>query len=61
MIRLINNITLLWALSLAGNTWSGGAPEDIQQLRDLLQPITSLSARFQQQITDGDSYELQAS
>ena len=46
---------------MAGNTWSGGTPEDIQQLRDLLQPISSLSARFQQQITDGDGYKLQAS
>ena len=60
-MRVFHNITLLWALSLAPQTWSGGAPEDIQQLRDLLQPITSLSARFQQQITDGDGYELQAS
>ena len=60
-MRVFHNITLLWALSLAPQTWSGGAPEDIQQLRDLLQPITSLSARFQQQITDGDGYKLQAS
>ena len=60
-MRVFHNITLLWALSLAPQTWSGGTPEDIQQLRDLLQPITSLSARFQQQITDGDGYELQAS
>ena len=60
-MRIFHNITLLWALSLAPQTWSGGTPEVIQQLRDLLQPITSLSARFQQQITDGDGYKLQAS
>jgi outer membrane lipoprotein carrier protein len=60
-MRVFHNITLLWALSLAPQTWSGGTPEVIQQLRDLLQPITSLSARFQQQITDGDGYKLQAS
>ena len=61
MMRMIQRITLFFILSLASQAWSGGAPEDIQQLRDLLQPITSLSARFQQQITDGDGYELQAS
>lgn len=60
-MRVFHNITLLWARSLAPQTWSGGTPEVIQQLRDLLQPITSLSARFQQQITDGDGYKLQAS
>ena len=60
-MRMIQRITLFFILSLASQAWSGGTPEDIQQLRDLLQPITSLSARFQQQITDGDGYELQAS
>jgi outer membrane lipoprotein carrier protein len=53
--------TLLFSLLLATNSWSGGAADDIQQLRDLLQPITSLSAHFEQQISDGDGYELQAS
>ena len=54
-------LTLIISLSAAINNHAGGAAEDIQQLRDLLQPITSLSARFQQQITDADGYELQNS
>jgi len=54
-------LTLIISLSAAINSHAGGAAEDIQQLRDLLQPITSLSARFQQQITDADGYELQNS
>ncbi|MFT4671768.1 MAG: outer membrane lipoprotein carrier protein, partial [Pseudohongiellaceae bacterium] len=53
--------TPLFTLVLATNSWSGGAVEDIQKLRDLLQPITSLSAHFEQQIRDADGYELQAS
>ncbi len=60
-MRVFHKITLLCTLFLATHTWSGGAPEDIQQLRDLLQPITSLSARFEQQISDADGFELQAS
>jgi len=55
------SLTLIISLSAAINSHAGGATEDIQQLRDLLQPITSLSARFQQQITDADGYELQNS
>lgn len=54
-------LTLIISLSAAINSHAGGAAEDIQQLRDLLRPITSLSARFQQQITDADGYELQNS
>ena len=54
-------LTLIISLSAAINSHAGGAAEDIQQLRDLLQPITSLSALFQQQITDADGYELQNS
>jgi outer membrane lipoprotein carrier protein len=61
MMRLLHKIALPFTLLLATNSWSGGAAEDIQQLRDLLQPITSLSARFEQQITDGDDFQLQAS
>ena len=61
MMRSLHNITLLFTLSIAANAWSGGDPDDIQHLRDLLQPITSLSARFEQQITDGDGFELQTS
>ena len=40
---------------------AGGNPEDIKQLRNLLQPITSLSARFTQQITDANGFEIQRS
>jgi len=65
MMRSLHKIALplflFFALVFTTNSWSGGAQEDIQQLRDLLQPITSLSARFEQQITDGDGFELQAS
>jgi len=53
--------TSFLALCLGTKAWSGGAAEDIQQLRDLLQPITSLSARFEQQIIDADGFELQVS
>ena len=41
--------------------YAGGSPEDIQKLRSLLQPITSLSARFQQRIVDVDGFEIQSS
>ncbi len=69
MIRSLHKIALplarisalLLALVFTTNSWSGGTPEDIQELRDLLQPISSLSARFEQQINDADGYELQAS
>ena len=40
---------------------AGGKAEDIQALRDLLQPITSLRANFTQQITDAEGFELEAS
>lgn len=40
---------------------AGGNPEDIQALRDLLQPITSLSAKFTQQINDAEGFELETS
>jgi outer membrane lipoprotein carrier protein len=40
---------------------AGGKVEDIQRLRDLLQPISSLSSQFNQRINDADGFELQAS
>jgi len=61
MTRALNKLILLFSLFLPTFAWSGGAPEDIQQLRDLLQPITSLSARFTQQISDADGFALQNS
>ena len=54
--------SMLSLLALVGSmsTHAGGDPEDIQQLRNLLQPITSLAAQFEQQITDanGLSYKV---
>lgn len=54
---------ILGFISLMGSTQlqAGGSPEDIQALRALLQPITSLSANFTQQITDVEGFELEAS
>ena len=40
---------------------AGGELEDIQLLRDLLQPISSLSSQFNQRINDADGFELQIS
>lgn len=60
-MRLIKSITAMLALLVSLATHAGGVPEDIQQLRDLLLPITSLSAQFKQQITDADGVDVQAS
>lgn len=46
---------------LSFNIQAGGNAEDIQQLRNLLQPISSLSAQFKQQVTDADGFQLQQS
>lgn len=54
-------IALATASGLSSGLQAGGNPEDIEQLRKLLQPITSLSARFTQQITDADGVEIQRS
>ena len=51
--------TLLVGISLQAT--AGGKVEDIQRLRDLLQPISSLSSQFNQRINDADGFELQAS
>ena len=51
--------TLLVGISLQAA--AGGKVEDIQRLRDLLQPISSLSSQFNQRINDADGFELQAS
>ena len=60
-MRLIKSITAMLGLLVSLAAHAGGSPEDIQQLRDLLQPIASLSAQFKQQITDADGFEMQAS
>jgi len=57
----LQKLVLLLCLSVASNAWSGGSAEDIQHLRALLQPISSLSARFEQRIVDADGFELQSS
>ncbi|MDG1485439.1 MAG: outer membrane lipoprotein chaperone LolA [Porticoccaceae bacterium] len=46
---------------LSFNIQAGGNAEDIQQLRNLLQPISGLSAQFKQQVTDADGFQLQQS
>ncbi len=61
MLRQSCKLALMLCSLLATVAWSGGNPDDIQQLRQLLQPINSLSARFNQQITDPDGYQLQTS
>jgi outer membrane lipoprotein carrier protein len=60
-MRLIQSIVPLISLMLSFNIQAGGNAEDIQQLRNLLQPISSLSAQFKQQVTDADGYQLQQS
>ena len=57
MLSLLALLPLLCSMS----AHAGGDPEDIQQLRNLLQPITSLAAQFEQQITDANGLELQGS
>ena len=60
-MRLIQSIVPLINLMLSFNIQAGGNAEDIQQLRNLLQPISSLSAQFKQQVTDADGFQLQQS
>ncbi len=60
-MRLIQSIVMLISLILSFSTQAGGNPEDIQQLRNLLRPISSLSAQFKQQVTDADGFRLQQS
>ena len=60
-MRLIQSIVPLISLMLSFNIQAGGNAEDIKQLRNLLQPISSLSAQFKQQVTDADGFQLQQS
>jgi outer membrane lipoprotein carrier protein len=60
-MRLIKYIATTLCLIASLSAQAGGSPEDIQQLRELLQPITSLSAQFEQQITDANGFEMQTS
>lgn len=60
-MRLLKYIVTTVFLVNGFSAHAGGSAKDIQQLRDLLQPITSLSAQFEQQITDANGVEIQAS
>ena len=60
-MRLLKSIVLFVSPLMAVAVEAGGDPEDIQQLRDLLAPISSLSAQFEQRIIDVNGLELQRS
>ena len=59
--RLLRTMLLSFLVAISLQTTAGGKAEDIQRLRDLLQPISSLSSQFKQRIIDADGFELQAS
>lgn len=58
---LIRRAVLIIGLVCYSQSQAGGSAEDIQALRDLLQPITSLSAQFTQRITDAEGFQLDTS
>jgi outer membrane lipoprotein carrier protein len=60
-MRFSQFLTISVSLLVFNGAEAGGNPEDIQALRALLQPISSLSANFTQQITDAEGFELEAS
>ena len=53
-------VSIIFSIGIC-NAQAGGKSKDIQQLRDLLQPITSLSAQFEQQIIDANGLSIQNS
>ncbi len=53
-------VSIIFSIGIC-NAQAGGKTKDIQQLRDLLQPITSLSAQFEQQIIDANGLSIQNS
>ena len=55
---LLLTLSVLCSL-VCGTLRAGGNPEDISALRDLLLPIKSLSANFQQQVLDAEGFQLQ--
>lgn len=59
--RMLLRLGFILALIGSAQLQAGGNPKDIQALRDLLQPITSLSANFTQQITDAEGFEIEVS
>ncbi|MBT7375644.1 MAG: outer membrane lipoprotein chaperone LolA [Porticoccaceae bacterium] len=58
---LIRNTVINLLLIASLNAQASGTSVDLQQLRDLLQPITSLSAQFEQQVTDANGFPVQNS
>jgi len=58
---LIRHAVLIIGLICCSQLQAGGSQEDIQGLRELLQPITSLSAQFTQRITDAEGFQLDSS
>jgi outer membrane lipoprotein carrier protein len=57
----IRRVALIIGLVCCSQLQAGGSAEDIQSLRELLQPIRSLSAQFTQRITDADGFQLDSS
>ena len=60
-MRLLKSIVSLLSLPLALGAYASDDGGDIQQLRDLLEPIVSLSAQFEQHMVDANGVELQQS
>jgi outer membrane lipoprotein carrier protein len=60
-MALIRRAALIIGLVCCSQLQAGGSAEDIQSLRNLLQPITSLSAKFTQRITDAEGFQLDSS
>lgn len=58
---LFRNTVINLFLIASLNAQASGTSVDLQQLRDLLQPITSLSAQFEQQVTDANGFPVQNS
>ena len=59
--KLLLTMPLAFLAGVSPQAFAGGKAEDIQRLRDLLHPISSLSAQFKQRISDADGFELQVS
>lgn len=57
----IKSSLLMFVVVACGKLQADDNAEDVLALRNLLEPITSLSAHFTQQITDADGFELESS
>ena len=60
-MQLLKSIVSLLSLPLALGAYASDDGGDIQQLRDLLEPIVSLSSQFEQHMVDANGVELQQS